>query len=89
MRIVFTEHARFEAERRGIKEDTIRDLINQPQQEIPIQKGRVIFQNKYFDTSIKKEMLLRVIGKKVHNRFIVITAYKTSRIEKYWGKGEK
>jgi hypothetical protein len=29
-------------------------------------------------------MLLRVIGKEVDEVFIVITAYKTSKIEKYW-----
>jgi len=33
-------------------------------------------------------MLLRVIGKQEHGKFVVITTYKTSRIEKYWLKGE-
>jgi len=47
-------------------------------------KGRVILQSKYKNSIEQKEMLLRVIGKEVNGVFIVITAYKTSKIEKYW-----
>lgn len=32
-------------------------------------------------------MLLRVIGKKEKEKFVVITAYRTSKIKKYWLKG--
>ena len=32
-------------------------------------------------------MLLRVIGIESSNKFKVITAYKTSKIDKYWVKG--
>jgi len=32
-------------------------------------------------------MLLRVIGIETSERFDVITAYKTSKISKYWMKG--
>jgi len=31
-------------------------------------------------------MLLRVIGKEAAGKFVVITVYKTSKIEKYWRK---
>jgi hypothetical protein len=89
MNILFTEHAKFEIERRQIKEDDLKELINQPHQRISTKKGRVIFQKKYFDTIIKKEMLLRVIGKKERGKFVVITAYKTSRVKKYWLKEKK
>lgn len=34
-----------------------------------------------------KEMLLRVIGSEIAGRFHVITAYKTSKIGKYWQGG--
>jgi adenylosuccinate lyase len=88
MKIIFTEHVMFEMERRQITKDDLKDLIDQPQQKIPGKKSRVILQKKYFDKLRKKEMLLRVIGKQEHGKFMVITAYKTSRIEKYWLKGE-
>ena len=47
-------------------------------------KGRVIVPNKYYDKVENKEMLIRVIGIETSEIFNVITAYKTSRIRKYW-----
>ncbi|MDP2970952.1 MAG: DUF4258 domain-containing protein [Deltaproteobacteria bacterium] len=84
MDITIEEHARFEIQRRGIEESDIISVINQPQQIIPSKKGRIILQSKYYDRRERKEMLLRVIGKENPERFILITAYKTSKIEKYW-----
>ncbi len=86
MDITIKEHARFEIQRRGIEESDIISVINQPQQIIPSKKGRIILQSKYYDRRERKEMLLRVIGKENPERFIFITAYKTSKIEKYWRK---
>jgi len=86
MDVIINEHARFEIQRRAIEETEIVAVINRPQQVIPSKKGRIIFQSKYFDNMEQKEMLLRVIGNESSEGFIVITAYKTSKIEKYWGK---
>ena len=47
-------------------------------------KGRVIIQNRYFDKTENREMLLRVIGLETSDEFKVITLYKTSKIKKYW-----
>jgi len=44
MKIIFTEHAMFEMERRQITKDDLKDLIDQPQQKIPGKKSRVILQ---------------------------------------------
>jgi len=44
-------------------------------------------QNKYYDQSEKKEMLLRVIGTETSEKFEVVTVYKTSKINKYWMEG--
>lgn len=54
---------------------------------MPSKKGRVIVQNRYFDEVEGKEMLLRVIGKEYGTEFRVITVYKTSKIDKYWKRG--
>jgi len=35
-----------------------------------------------------KEMLLRVICEKRHGAFFIVTAYKTSKVDKYWKKGD-
>jgi len=88
MNAIFTEHARFEMERRQIAENNVSDVVEHPQQRLVSKKGRIILQNKYFDNIEKKEMLLRVIGKELADGgFRVISVYKTSKIEKYWIKG--
>lgn len=51
-------------------------------------KGRAIVPNKYYDKMEDKEMLIRVIGIERSEIFNVITAYKTSRIRKYWMQGD-
>ncbi|KKK66893.1 hypothetical protein LCGC14_2959500 [marine sediment metagenome] len=84
MRIRLTDHARFEAERRGISEDEISSVVQSPEQRILSKKERVILQNKYYDTIEGRDMLLRVIGSQMGDVFEVITVYRTSRIEKYW-----
>lgn len=88
MQVFITDHAKFEAERRNIPEELIKSTIEEPEQQIPSKKGRVIFHQRYYDRIGGKEMLLRVIGKEEAGEFVVITAYKTSKIEKYWAKGD-
>ena len=87
MNIIITEHAKFEASRRNIPEELIRSVIENPQQKLPSQKGRVIVQSKYNDEKEDKEMILRVIGIASVEDFKVITVYKTSKIDKYWKEG--
>ncbi|MBI3754029.1 MAG: DUF4258 domain-containing protein [Deltaproteobacteria bacterium] len=87
MGIIITGHGRFEAARRNIPEGLIKSVIENPQQKLFSKKGRIILQNKYHDETEGQEMLLRVIGIESSNEFKVITAYKTSKIDKYWVKG--
>ncbi len=84
MKIIITKHADFEAERRGIKEELIKAVVENPQQKASSKKGRVIVQSKYYDEEINKEMLLRVVGIETQDKFEVVTVYKTSKISKYW-----
>ena len=88
MKIIISDHAFFEAKRRDISEELIRALIKNPQQKVYSKKGRVILQNKYYDIFKKKEILLRVVGIEKDAQFRVITVYNTSKIEKYWLKGD-
>lgn len=87
MEVEIKGHASFEAERRGISEEFIRFVVKNPQQKLPSKGGRVIVQNTYYDEVEKKEMLIRVIGIETSEKFDVITAYKTSKISKYWVVG--
>ena len=87
MGIVFSNHAILEINRRKIKIEDVERLINNPPQKIPSKKNRIIIQGKYHDKDHNKEMLLRIIGEELEGSFYVITAYRTSKIEKYW-KGD-
>lgn len=84
MQIIFTEHARFEMGRRQISEELVKTIVANPNQRYITGKGKVVLQSKYENSIEGKEMLLRVIGKEIDDNFIVITVYKTSKIEKYW-----
>lgn len=87
MNIRITHHANFEAKRRRIAEEQIKSVVQNPQQQLPSKKGRVILQNKYYDEMERKEMLLRVIGLESSGTFSVVTVYKTSKVFKYWVEG--
>lgn len=88
MEVILSGHAVFEAKRRNIDEGLIRSMVIKPQQKISSRRGRVIVQGRYQDQIEDKEMLLRIIGKETIDKFEVITAYKTSKIKKYWIEGE-
>lgn len=88
MEVILSGHAVFEAKRRNIDEGLIRSMVIKPQQKISSKRGRVIVQGRYQDQIEDKEMLLRIIGKETIDKFEVITAYKTSKIKKYWIEGE-
>ena len=87
MEVVIRVHASFVAQRRGITEELIKYVVNNPQQKLPSKKGRVILQSKYYDQIEKKEMILRVVGIEGPDKFNVLTVYKTSKIGKYWMEG--
>ncbi len=82
--IIITDHARFEAHRRHIDMEAVLSTISNPQQKIPVRKGRAVFQSRYYDNIESKEMLLRAIVEQSGNIVTVISIYKTSKIDKYW-----
>lgn len=84
MEIFISDHACFKAERRDIPVGIIMNVAQSPQQEIPSVSGRTICQSKLFDPEEEKEMLFRVVVRDIKELRRVITAYKTSKIERYW-----
>jgi hypothetical protein len=78
--IVIAPHALFEMQRRGISHADLEAVVRHPQQIIPSQKGRHIHQSRL----PPGRMLLRVVVKEDAQVYHVITAYKTSKVAKYW-----
>jgi hypothetical protein len=81
---VITDHAAFEIKRRNISREIIKQILSHPEQLITAGKGRHIFQSR-----IQVEdgrYLFRIIVDVDQKPAEVVTAYRTSKIEKYWGK---
>ena len=84
MNVVISDHAQFEIVRRQLSEEVVRSIAQNPQQVVKLKKGRKTCQSKYYDLAEGREMLLRVICEERHDLLFVVTAYRTSKIDKYW-----
>lgn len=82
--LVISDHARFEMQRRQVPEDVLRRVALAPQQVVSSEKGRVIHQSRIEDPLSGRPMLLRVVVEERQDELFVVTAYKTSKVEKYW-----
>ncbi len=78
----FSRHAQTEMERRKIAVDLVESILDNPQQVISEKEGRKAYQSKVNVGS--KVFLLRVIVVDDVEPAVVITVYKTSKIDKYW-----
>ena len=85
-RIEIIPIARKKLARRGITEEWVRETINYPAQIVDGYGGRKVAQKKYMIEG--KEYLLRVVYEEKEGSNEILTAYLTSRVERYW-KGEK
>jgi hypothetical protein len=83
-KIQITEHAIFEMKRRRISKDLVLKVVRYPEQRIRLKTKRQICQCKYLDGIEKKQMLVRVVIEEINETVKIITAYKTSKIQKYW-----
>jgi len=79
--IRISPHARFEMKRRRIRRSEIVATIRAPGQIVPSVKGRQVYQSLI---GLARRLLLRVIVKEDAKNYHVVTAYKTSKVAKYW-----
>jgi hypothetical protein len=79
--IRISAHAHFQLRRRGIRRADIIAVIRKPGQVLASMKGREIYQSKIGRAG---RLLLRVVVKEDAKRYLVVTAYKTRKIAKYW-----
>ncbi|MBI3320164.1 MAG: DUF4258 domain-containing protein [Candidatus Omnitrophica bacterium] len=73
-------------ERRNVPHEWIDDTLRAPEQIVEGYLGRKVRQRRY--TVHEQEMLLRVVVDEEPERFVVITAYLTSQVARYWAGGE-
>jgi hypothetical protein len=78
----FSRHAQTEMERRKISLDLVKSVLDSPDQIVSEKEGRKVYQSR-FDIG-DRVFLLRVIVVDDIEPAVVITVYKTSKIDKYW-----
>jgi hypothetical protein len=82
-RFVYSRHAQEELAQRGIPQALVDSVLQHPQQVVPEHNGRVAYQSQV-DVGGGKIFLLRAIVVPTRDPALVITVYRTSKIEKYW-----
>ena len=81
---VLTDHARFELARRGLAEDVVVAVLSQPEQRWELRLGRHVLQSKISGGEPPKTYIVRVIVDIDAVPAAVVTAYRTSKLLKYW-----
>ena len=81
---VMTVHALFEMKRRGLTEEMVHLALSSPEQRMEIRRGRVVLQSRIAMGEPAKTYLLRVFLDVDRSPAQVVTAYRTSKISKYW-----
>ena len=77
-----TDHAAMEMERRNISPELVREVLEKPEQRLVVREGREVFQSRKWING--KRYLIRVFVEVDRRPAEVVTAYRTSRITKYW-----
>ena len=83
MKFRLSNHAREEMERRGIPLALVESVLDSPQQVVIEKSGKEGYQSQ-IDFGDGRIFLLRVIVAYDVDPTVVITVYRTSKIEKYW-----
>ena len=71
------------AGRRNIPIVWIEETIHKPEQKIKGYGGRIVYQRRY-QMEGRSRQLLRVVCEECEGKYVVVTAYLTSDIERYW-----
>ena len=82
---VATPHALVSIQRRGLTLDLVKQILAAPEQRIEVRPGRAVLQSRH--PKAGTAYLIRVIVDVDRRPPIVVTAYRTSRIAKYWRLG--
>ncbi|MCY4074774.1 MAG: DUF4258 domain-containing protein [Acidobacteria bacterium] len=77
-------HARVQMERRGLTVEVVRRVLAEPGQRHVVRRGRVVVQSRLGLGTAQKEYLVRVFVDVDRRPPTVVTAYRTSKVDKYW-----
>lgn len=81
--IVIISLAVKKAGKRAIPVAWIEETIHKPEQKTEGYGGRIVCQRRYQITG-RSQQLLRVVCEETEGKYVVVTAYLTSDIKRYW-----
>jgi hypothetical protein len=83
--IRWTEHADRSLVERQIDRQTAERTLRSPDLVTNVEGDsvRYVYQGKYFDSALGRPMLLRIIVEESLEEMVVVTLYRTSKLEKY------
>ena len=77
-------HAMVQMERRGLTVEMVRRVLTEPGQRQDVRRGRVVVQSRLWLGTLAGEYLVRVFVDVDRRPPSVVTAYRTSKLDKYW-----
>ena len=81
---LLTEHARVQMARRGLSESLVAEILRGPEQRLPAGPDRAVLQSRMPGAEAGKVYLVRVLVDVGKTPPEVVTAYRTSKVSKYW-----
>ena len=81
---VLTPHARIEMTRRGLSEEVVRTVLERPEQRWELRPGRHVLQSRVPMGDPAKAYVVRVFVDIDKSPGVVVTAYRSSKVAKYW-----
>ncbi len=82
--VTMSDHARRQCRRRGLDESIVLRVTEQPEQIVAVRQGREVRQSRLTSPSDGIVYLVRVVVDVGPGMAEVVTAYRTSKVEKYW-----
>jgi hypothetical protein len=87
MRWRLSRHAREEISRRNLVWESIAETIVNPHQVVPVENDLKAYQS-LVRSEEGRRLLLRVIVDDSVDPMVVVTVYRTSKVDKYWRRYE-
>ena len=84
MTVRLSDHARRQLERRGLEEAKVLAVATDPEQTVDLERGREVRQSRVKGPGEAAPYLVRVVVEVLPEETVVVTAYRTSKIGKYW-----
>ena len=81
---VISPHAALEMRRRGLSVDLVERVLSRPEQRLDVRPGRVVLQSRVTLGEPARAYLVRVFVDVDRHPAEIVTAYRTSKVARYW-----